>query len=34
MRGELIRCLRKRKATDPYSRLEDLGRTAMEADEV
>jgi hypothetical protein len=24
MRGELIHCLRKRKTTDGYSRLEDL----------
>ena len=26
MRGELIHCLRKRKATDAYSRLEDLAK--------
>jgi hypothetical protein len=26
MQGELIRALRKRKATDAYSRLEDLAK--------
>ncbi len=34
MRGELIHCLRKRKMTDAYSRLEDLGRTARLADDI
>ena len=30
IRGELIHALRKHKATDAYSRLEDLGRTARD----
>ena len=34
MSGELIHALRKRKATDAYSRLEDLGRTARLADDI
>ena len=34
MRGELIHALRKPKATDAYSRLEDLGRTSRLADDV
>ena len=34
MRGELIHALRKRKATDAYSRLEDLGRTERLADDA
>ena len=34
MRGQLIHCLRKSKATDAYSRLEDLGRTARLADDI
>ena len=33
-RGQLIHALRKRKATDAYSRLEDLGRTARLADDI
>jgi hypothetical protein len=34
MRSELIRALTKRKATDAYSRLEDLGRTERSADDA
>jgi hypothetical protein len=34
MRGELIHALRKRKATDAYSRLEDPGRTERLADDI
>jgi len=34
IRGELIHALRTRKATDAYSRLEDLGRTARLADDI
>ena len=34
MRGQLIHALRKRKATDAYSRLEDLGRAEKMADDI
>ena len=34
MRCELIHALRNRKATDAYSRLEDLGRAEKMADDI
>jgi len=34
MRCELIHALRNRKATDAYSRLEDLGRAEKTADDI
>jgi hypothetical protein len=34
MRSDQIHALRKRKATDAYSRLEDVGRTSRLADDI
>jgi hypothetical protein len=34
MPGQLIHCLRKRRATEAYSRLGDLGRVARLADDI
>jgi hypothetical protein len=34
MRGELFHCPRERKATDAYSRLEDVGRVARLAEDI